>query len=90
MRANRWVRVTPTERREIYERDGWTCQVCLEPVDPRLIRSRSHWRPSLDHIIPKSLGGPDASENLRLAHWWCNSALSDGRAYTEGDFRVSA
>jgi hypothetical protein len=28
---------------------------------------------TLDHIIPKSLGGPDALENLQIAHFSCNT-----------------
>ena len=29
-------------------------------------------RATFDHIIPKSKGGPDARENLQLAHAQCN------------------
>lgn len=90
MRANSWTRVTPTVRRAIYERDGWSCGICQEPVDASLIGSHSVWRPALDHILPKSRGGSDDPANLRLAHWWCNSALNDGRTYTDSDFRVAA
>ncbi|MEV1331137.1 HNH endonuclease signature motif containing protein [Micromonospora costi] len=74
----------------IYERDGWACWLCEEPVDRHLIGTLDHWRPSLDHVIPKSQGGPDDPSNLRLAHWWCNSVRTDGRTYTEEDFRVAA
>lgn len=76
-------------RRSVYERDGWVCQICREAVDADLIGSRSPWRPSLDHIVPRSLGGSDEPENLRLAHLWCNAALSDGRSYTDDDFRIA-
>ena len=30
------------------------------------------YRPTLDHIRPKSRGGPDNIENLQLAHALCN------------------
>jgi 5-methylcytosine-specific restriction endonuclease McrA len=32
---------------------------------------------TVDHIIPKSLGGPDIIENLRAACWHCN--MSKGK-----------
>lgn len=90
IRANRYIRVAPSVRLGIYARDGWVCQICVEPVDGALVGTRDHWRPSLDHTTPKSQGGSDDPSNLRLAHWWCNSARSDGRTYSEVDFRASA
>lgn len=75
-------------RRAVYERDAWTCQICLEPVDQSLIGSQSQWRPSLDHIVPQSKGGADDEGNLRLAHMWCNATRGDGTVYTEADFRA--
>ena len=74
----------------IYERDRWMCWLCETLVSRDLIGTRDHWRPSHDHVIPKSGGGTDDPSNLRLAHWWCNSVRSDGRAYTEEDFRVAS
>lgn len=79
-----------TVRRAVYERDEWVCWLCEEPVDASLIGARSDWSPSLDHVIPRSQGGDDSPENLRLAHFWCNSVRSDERAYMPEDFRVSA
>lgn len=29
---------------------------------------------TIDHVIPRSLGGPDTLDNLRAAHGSCNSA----------------
>lgn len=71
---------SPRLRRAIYERDGWTCQLCFGPVDPEL-HYLDDWAGSLDHIIPQSHTLiPDHSEgNLRLVHRWCNSVRSDGR-----------
>lgn len=67
--------IKPTERVAIYERDGWTCQLCREPVDPELmiINPCDDWAPSLDHVIPQSKGGSHDADNLRLAHRWCNA-----------------
>ena len=61
-------------RQRVYERDAWTCQLCLDPVDATLPHS-DIWSASLDHIICRSwVDEADHSEsNLRLAHRWCNS-----------------
>lgn len=79
---------TPRQRQRIYERDKWTCQICLEPVDPE---GTGDWQASLDHIIPQSHQlVPDHSDgNLRLAHMWCNSVRGDGRHCTDDDLRVA-
>lgn len=86
--SGRWIPVQV--RRAIYDRDAWTCGICLESVDRGLIGSDSLWRPALDHIVPRSAGGSNEPDNLRLAHWWCNSTLNDGRTYSVEDFRVGA
>lgn len=74
------------ERLAIYERDGWTCQICMEPVDPDT-PSGDLWSATLDHIIPQSRSLiPDHSpENLRLAHLWCNSVRGDLSYYSDAD-----
>lgn len=61
-------------RHEIYERDGWVCQICLAPVDPDLPGSH-RMAATLDHIECQSWALiPDHSpQNLRLAHRACNS-----------------
>ena len=70
-------------RRAIYERDGWLCQICGDPVDGDLPRT-DIWSASLDHIVPQSWGEPDHSpDNLRLAHLWCNAVRGDESYYTE-------
>jgi 5-methylcytosine-specific restriction endonuclease McrA len=75
-------------RLAIYRRDEWTCQLCTEPVDPKLMDSDplNDWAPSLDHIDCQSWGVRDHSpENLRLAHRWCNSVRGDETYYTAAD-----
>ncbi|WP_167488568.1 HNH endonuclease [Nocardia terpenica] len=68
----------PRNRRiEIYERDGWVCQLCFKPVDPGLDPKKDRMSASLDHIRPKSKGGGDELENLQLAHRSCNSSKRD-------------
>lgn len=88
--SNRDIKVSMSVRVGIYERDHWMCWLCRDDVDRTLIGSMSPWRPSLDHVVPRAQGGSDDPDNLNLAHWWCNSARSDGRSYSPEDFRVSA
>ena len=77
-------KVSPRFRREIYERDNWTCQLCGEPVD-RGAHYLDDWAPSLDHIEPQSQALiPDHSaENLRCAHRWCNAIRGDGTYHAD-------
>lgn len=56
---------------EIAERDGNDCSLCGDPVDMS-IKYPDRMAPTRDHIIPYSLGGTHAPENLRLAHLHCN------------------
>lgn len=77
-RRNPLIRLAHKVRLAIYERDGWECGLCSGSVDRDLIGTRSHWRPSLDHVVPRSAGGADDPSNLRLAHWWCNSVRGAG------------
>lgn len=67
-------RVSRSRRDAIYERDGWLC-FCGSPVIP-WGSSEDPYDPlyaTLDHIQPRSLGGSDDDENLRTAHFGCNS-----------------
>lgn len=84
-RSGRFV-VSDTVRFAIYERDGWVCQLCFEPVDPGLPASDT-WAATLDHIVCQSwTEEPDHSpSNLRLAHRWCNSVRGDERYFTAAD-----
>lgn len=78
----KWI--SRTDRLAIYERDGWRCQLCGEQVDINAA-ANSAWSPTLDHITPRSRGGSDDPENLRLAHRWCNSVRGDETYYTVAD-----
>lgn len=80
VRRNPLITLPHSTRLAIYERDGWKCGLCSADVDRALIGSHSPWRPSLDHIIPRSSGGSHDPSNLRLAHVWCNSVRGAGRA----------
>lgn len=62
----------PYTRESIFNRDGWVCQLCQEPIDPD-----AAWpdpgTASIDHIFPVSLGGDDTPDNTQAAHMGCNS-----------------
>ena len=70
--------ISSAVRREVYERDGWVCQLCFEPVVET--EKFGRWSPTVDHIIPRSMQlVPDHSpSNLRLAHNYCNAIRGDG------------
>ncbi|WP_159107502.1 HNH endonuclease [Streptomyces rubrogriseus] len=61
---------------DIHVRDGWTCQLCHEPID-RAIAWPHPKSPSIDHIVPLSRGGAHALSNVQSAHLGCNSSKRD-------------
>ena len=80
--------VSDSARLAIYERDGWTCQLCGVEVS-RAYSWSDPLSPTLDHIIPQSLQSkPDHSaSNLRLAHALCNSVRGNREGVSPGDLR---
>lgn len=56
---------------EIYERDGWICQICGQPIDPDL-RAPFVMSKTTDHVIPLTKGGLHQVDNLQAAHLYCN------------------
>ncbi|HSS09404.1 MAG TPA: HNH endonuclease [Acidimicrobiales bacterium] len=65
--------VTSYRHADIYERDGYVCQLCGEPID-MLVRSPNPRSPTIDHIIPLRRGGTDEPGNVQAAHRSCNSS----------------
>ena len=61
------------KRIEIYERDGWICQLCKKAVNPKLTFPHPACA-SLDHVIPLSRGGGHKTTNVQLAHLRCNTS----------------
>lgn len=55
-------------------RDGTKCAICTREIDISLPSGPRGNRlgPSIDHVIPRSQGGPDVLSNVRLTHWSCN------------------
>lgn len=74
--------ITDARRLAIYERDSWTCWICESEVN-RDAHENADDAPSLDHVVPRSLGGGHASSNLRCAHRLCNSRR--GAAIEQGE-----
>lgn len=62
--------------REVFERDGWACGICCEPVDAAL-EYPDPMSKSLDHVVPLSRGGSHSRENAQLAHLFCNLRKGD-------------
>lgn len=68
---------------EVYERDKGICYLCgkecdwndYEVRDGVVIYGNNY--PSRDHVIPKSRGGANSWDNIRLAHRLCNSLKWD-------------
>lgn len=57
---------------EIFERDGWICQLCGDPIE-RDAKAPQDLSVSLDHIVSLSNGGAHSPENSQCAHYLCNS-----------------
>lgn len=62
--------------RDVYERDGWVCQLCRLPIDPGVVWPDS-MSPSVDHRVPLAKGGEHSMANAQAAHLGCNSRKRD-------------
>jgi hypothetical protein len=58
-------------RRTVYERDGWRCGICRQPISQDAKYPAPGFA-TLDHIEPMSLGGPHLYVNVQAAHLRCN------------------
>lgn len=56
----------------IFERDKWTCHVCLDVLDQSLRGTYNPKAPTVDHVIPVKVGGAHAVDNLKCACRLCN------------------
>ncbi len=63
----------PYDRRYIFDRDKWICQLCKKRIYKKYVGHHPK-APSIDHQIPLELGGPDTPANVTAAHFGCNSA----------------
>jgi 5-methylcytosine-specific restriction endonuclease McrA len=67
--GSKWIR--PAKRLSIYARDGFACVYCGCSADD------SRCKLSLDHIVPRELGGTHEASNLVTSCIACNSARRD-------------
>jgi 5-methylcytosine-specific restriction endonuclease McrA len=66
----------PINPLRVFERDKYLCGICLAPV----AKDRAVPHPlaaTLDHIVPIARGGGHTWNNVRCAHFMCNSRKSD-------------
>jgi 5-methylcytosine-specific restriction endonuclease McrA len=56
---------------DVHTRDGWTCRLCLLPIDPE-VAWPDPMSPSVDHIVPLVHGGQHSMANVQSAHLGCN------------------
>lgn len=69
--------------KELYDRDAGVCYICgglCDWEDKQVVNGvwiYGNNYPSRDHVIPKSKGGENSWDNLRLAHRLCNSRKRD-------------
>ena len=66
----------PFTRTQVYQRDGWKCQLCGHLISPDTAWPDPR-SASLDHIIPLARGGAHSIENTQLACLQCNVRKSD-------------
>ena len=59
--------------RMLMKAQGRRCAICGRLFFPNLEEVEPHWLPSIDHVIPSSVGGPDRLGNFLAAHRLCNS-----------------
>ena len=59
------------DRSVVFERDGWMCGLCDEPVD-RSLKWPDPRSVSLDHVVPISRGGTHTYDNVQCSHLDCN------------------
>jgi len=64
----------PEKRKEIFERDKYTCHYCGEKVTSE--------NATLDHLTPQHAGGKHTKENLKTSCLTCNS-IKSGKTYEE-------
>jgi 5-methylcytosine-specific restriction endonuclease McrA len=80
IRLRHFVRVpfrnrVPLSRRAVFARDGHRCQYCDRAAE------------NIDHVVPRSRGGPHAWENVVASCRACNSRKED-RLLSEAGLRL--
>lgn len=70
---------------KVIKRDRGICQICGKPVDAGDYKHGKigNLYPTIDHIIPLSLGGGHVWDNVQLAHMYCNAKKGCSTGETE-------
>lgn len=81
----RGVRIT-----KLMSRDGLNCTICKECLDRHVKDCRADNYITFDHIVPRSLGGGNTLDNLRLAHQVCNRRRGNDPIPVEEENNIAA
>lgn len=54
-----------------------TCHICSLPIPDNVVSYKHPLYPTIDHVIPKSRGGPSHYSNYAPAHRICNGIKAD-------------
>lgn len=75
------IKTVKYSRRNIYNRDKYTCQYChnTRPEFKKAIKGGVPKKSllNLDHVIPRSRGGPSSWTNIVTSCKWCNADKGD-------------
>lgn len=74
--SERRPKVQDAVRRAVFEDDGWVCYLCSGDID-RDVQAPHPRSATIEHVKPWAMGGTNARENLRAAHWQCNLEKGD-------------
>ncbi|MEU7066903.1 HNH endonuclease signature motif containing protein [Streptomyces sp. NPDC046161] len=77
------VRCEVISRATVFERDDWRCHLCGFNVLRAAVDAYHPASPTLDHVVPLSLGGDHTMDNLRTAHASCNSTKGNRTYLTQ-------
>lgn len=64
--------VSDASRYRIHRRDGWICHICQLPTNRKAVFPAPDF-PTIDHVVALAAGGAHHEDNLKTAHFICNS-----------------
>ncbi len=68
--AEKKIKIMPSIRWQVFQRDGWKCVACGRNSKKGIILQ-------VDHIIPRSKGGKNTLNNYQTLCWECNIGKSN-------------
>ena len=81
------VRLSPVEKAKLYARDGYKCWLCGKFTKKKRMAPKR--RRSLDHVVPKSHGGPTTPDNLITCCRQCNMFRGHSRVSLDKETRTA-